>query len=71
MAPRIQSVLPPPYCGQEFGNGQVPNYAYPSMYCRGAPRVGSPPWRPDNKDGHYVFSIGECLTPRCKHLPVL
>ncbi|XP_008442583.1 serine/threonine-protein kinase AFC1 isoform X1 [Cucumis melo] len=57
-------VLPPPYCGQEFGNGQVPNYAYPSMYCRGAPRVGSPPWRPDNKDGHYVFSIGECLTPR-------
>jgi hypothetical protein len=27
---------------------------------------GSPPWRPDDKDGHYVFAIGENLTPRCK-----
>ncbi|KAJ6330466.1 hypothetical protein OIU76_009133 [Salix suchowensis] len=29
---------------------------------------GSPPWRPDDKDGHYVFSIGENLTPRYRIL---
>ncbi|KAF9680880.1 hypothetical protein SADUNF_Sadunf06G0167600 [Salix dunnii] len=29
---------------------------------------GSPPWRPDDKDGHYVFAIGENLTPRYRIL---
>nr|CAB3477485.1 unnamed protein product [Digitaria exilis] len=30
------------------------------------PRVGaSPPWREDDRDGHYVFDLGENLTRRC------
>ncbi|EEF29380.1 afc, putative [Ricinus communis] len=32
------------------------------------PRNVSPPWRPDDKDGHYVFAIGENLTPRYRIL---
>ncbi|KAL7209834.1 hypothetical protein ACSBR1_031405 [Camellia fascicularis] len=28
--------------------------------------LGSPPWRLDDKDGHFVFAIGENLTTRCK-----
>lgn len=28
----------------------------------------SPPWREDDKDGHYVFELGENLTPRYKIL---
>ncbi|CAI5961275.1 unnamed protein product [Closterium sp. NIES-65] len=31
----------------------------------------SPPWRPDDKDGHYVFDLGENLTPRYKILSKL
>ncbi|KAL9667853.1 hypothetical protein QQ045_002222 [Rhodiola kirilowii] len=27
----------------------------------------SPPWRKDDKDGHYTFSIGDNLTPRFMH----
>ncbi|KAE9601405.1 putative dual-specificity kinase [Lupinus albus] len=30
-------------------------------------RFGSPPWREDDKDGHYVFRDGETLTSRCKY----
>lgn len=59
-------VLPTMYCKQEVGNGVVPNHAYPSLFYRGMPRNGSPPWRPDDKDGHYVFAVGENLTPRCR-----
>lgn len=61
-------VLPVIYCGQEFGNGTMPNYTYSSMFYREMPRNGSPPWRPDDKDGHYVFAIGENLTPRYRIL---
>ncbi|KAF8670925.1 hypothetical protein HU200_050192 [Digitaria exilis] len=33
------------------------------------PRVGaSPPWREDDRDGHYVFDLGENLTRRYKIL---
>ena len=66
-------VLPAIYCGQDFGHGVIPNYAYPNVFYREiqVPRNGSPPWRPDDKDGHYVFSIGENLTPRCKCLYVV
>jgi dual-specificity kinase len=28
-------------------------------------RNGSPPWREDDKDGHYIFELGDDLTPRC------
>ncbi|TXG58557.1 hypothetical protein EZV62_016386 [Acer yangbiense] len=61
-------VLPAIYCGQEFGNGAIPNYVYPTMFYSGIPCNGSPPWRPDDKDGHYVFAIGENLTPRYRIL---
>ncbi|KAJ7977071.1 Serine/threonine protein kinase [Quillaja saponaria] len=64
-------VLPAVYCGQEFGNGAVPNHAFSSMFYRSVHRNASPPWRPDDKDGHYVFSIGENLTPRCTFGQVL
>ena len=58
-------ILPTVYCAQEFG--AVPSYACSSIYYKGIPRNGSPPWRLDDKDGHYVFAIGENLTPRCKY----
>ncbi|KAL8480505.1 hypothetical protein ACS0TY_027154 [Phlomoides rotata] len=64
--PAPPKILPTIYCAQEFG--VVPNYAYSSIYYRGIPRNGSPPWRPDDKDGHYVFAIGENLTPRYRIL---
>lgn len=65
-------VVPPIYCGQEFGNGAMPNCGYiSSVFYSGVPRNTSPPWRPDDKDGHYVFAIGENLTSRCKHLPLI
>ena len=28
-------------------------------------RHGSPPRRNDDREGHYVFNLGENLTPRC------
>ncbi|KAK2976575.1 hypothetical protein RJ640_024196, partial [Escallonia rubra] len=58
-----REVLPAIFCGQEFA-GAVPNYAYSSIYFKGMPRNGSPPWRADDKDGHYVFAVGENLTSR-------
>ncbi|KAJ0028750.1 hypothetical protein Pint_35495 [Pistacia integerrima] len=61
-------VLPALYCGQEFGNGAVPNYVCSSLFYGGIPRNGSPPWRPDDKDGHYVFAMGENLSPRYRIL---
>lgn len=61
-------VLPTIYCGQQLANGLLPNYAYSSIYYKGVSRNGSPPWRSDDKDGHYVFAIGENLTPRYRIL---
>ncbi|KAJ6316398.1 hypothetical protein OIU78_019647 [Salix suchowensis] len=57
-------VVPGMFCCQEFGNrnGMIPNYGL--FYNRN----GSPPWRPDDKDGHYVFAIGDNLTPRYRIL---
>ncbi|KAK6943705.1 Protein kinase domain, partial [Dillenia turbinata] len=57
-------VLPPIYCGQEFASGVVPNYPCVPMTNKPLSRIGSPPWRPDDKDGHYIFVVGENLTPR-------
>lgn len=59
---------PPLYYGPEFASGVVPNFVYPNMFYNGLPRQGSPPWRPDDKDGHYVFVVGDTLTPRCESL---
>jgi hypothetical protein len=30
-----------------------------------AARVASPPWHEDDKDGHYMFELGENITSRC------
>ncbi|XP_010653504.1 serine/threonine-protein kinase AFC1 isoform X3 [Vitis vinifera] len=56
----VVQVVPGMYCSQEF----VSNYPYSSLFYKGVTRNGSPPWRPDDKDGHYIFAIGENLTPR-------
>ena len=63
------------FCGQDIGN--VTSYAptaapsehvaSSSLYVKGVARNGSPPWRDDNKDGHYVFELGENITSRCNY----
>ncbi|KAI8556546.1 hypothetical protein RHMOL_Rhmol05G0261800 [Rhododendron molle] len=68
LVPPPPKVLPAFYCGQEFTNGAVPNYAYSSVYYNGVLHNGSPPWRPDDKDGHYVFVVGDYITPRYRIL---
>lgn len=60
----VVQVVPGMYCSQEFAS----NYPYASIFYRGVSRNGSPPWRPDDKDGHYIFAIGENLTSRCNPL---
>jgi len=35
-----------------------------TLYSKGVARNGSPPWREDDKDGHYMFALGENLTSR-------
>ncbi|KAG0463749.1 hypothetical protein HPP92_019818 [Vanilla planifolia] len=66
--------LPPPkvprplYCGHEYVNGYCISDAFFPYYHSGLPRHLSPPWRPDDKDGHYVFAIGENLTPKYRIL---
>lgn len=36
-------------------------------FYNGYARVASPAWRDDDKDGHYMFELGENITPRCNH----
>ncbi|XP_010515852.1 PREDICTED: serine/threonine-protein kinase AFC1 [Camelina sativa] len=62
--PPLSVFQPPLYYAPEFASGVVPNLVYPNMFYNGLPRQGSPPWRPDDKDGHYVFVVGDTLTPR-------
>ena len=38
-----------------------------SLFVRGLDQKGSPPWRDDDKDGHYVFAVGDNLTSRCNY----
>ncbi|KAM3381192.1 serine/threonine-protein kinase AFC2 isoform X1 [Capsicum galapagoense] len=73
-------VLPEPpkaqlglFCGQEVGN--VTSYASSrqptdltsaTFIIKGVAQNGSPPWREDDKDGHFVFELGENLTSRYK-----
>ncbi|RWW08536.1 hypothetical protein BHE74_00014307 [Ensete ventricosum] len=56
------------YCGMEAAQMATMNQHLQSFYYGGVPRYGSPPWRGDDKDGHYVFGIGENLTPRYRIL---
>ncbi|KAK3006064.1 hypothetical protein RJ639_016296 [Escallonia herrerae] len=61
------------FCGQEVGNvtsfasSRAPSdHTSSSLYVKGVDRNGSPPWRDDDKDGHYMFAIGDNLTSRYK-----
>uniref|UniRef100_A0ACD5XPX9 Uncharacterized protein n=2 Tax=Avena sativa TaxID=4498 RepID=A0ACD5XPX9_AVESA len=61
------------FCGQEVGDitswvlpSHPPDYACLSLLSKGVARNASPPWRQDDKDGHYVFAVGENLTSRYK-----
>ncbi|TVU10545.1 hypothetical protein EJB05_44085 [Eragrostis curvula] len=60
-------------CGQEVGDvaslllsAHPSDHTCPSLLPKGVARNASPPWREDDKDGHYVFAIGENLTSRYK-----
>lgn len=60
-------------CGQEVGNvtsfasARAPSdHTTSSLFLKGVARNGSPPWRDDDKDGHYMFALGENLTSRYK-----
>ncbi|MFS7999411.1 putative dual-specificity kinase CMGC-CLK family [Helianthus anomalus] len=69
LTPKAQVGL---FCGQEIGD--VPSFALsgaPSDYISSSilkrvARNVSPPWRQDDKDGHYVFAVGDNLTTRYK-----
>ncbi|KAJ8758906.1 hypothetical protein K2173_002685 [Erythroxylum novogranatense] len=60
------------YCGQGLGNrtsiapSRILRGDPPSLYVNGLTQKGSPPWRNDDKDGHYIFALGENLTSRYK-----
>ncbi|KAH9330954.1 hypothetical protein KI387_003062, partial [Taxus chinensis] len=58
----------PPSAGLGFDLERAPPPHTPSVKAAGAQRGVSPPWREDDKDGHYTFQLGENLTPRYKIL---
>ncbi|KAL5986105.1 CAAX prenyl protease 1 [Asimina triloba] len=68
--PRLTWDIPPVIpMAPAVGNATISNHSLASsLYCKGGARNGSPPWRNDDKDGHYIFAIGENLTPRYKIL---
>jgi hypothetical protein len=53
-----------PADGSEAPEGSNKSNNQPSGTSHGSGRP-SPPWRPDDKDGHLVYELGESLTPRC------
>ncbi|WOL01360.1 serine/threonine-protein kinase AFC2 isoform X1 [Canna indica] len=59
-------------CGQEvnlkslLSLGTTVDDTCSSQYMKGLIRDPSPPWREDDKDGHYKFELGENLTARYK-----
>ncbi|KAM1191087.1 hypothetical protein PS2_011432 [Malus domestica] len=62
--PKAQSGI---YYEQDVGNGTsfgptrvLPDH--PSVFVKGLTQKGSPPRRDDDKDGHYMFALGENLT---------
>ncbi|PIA51598.1 hypothetical protein AQUCO_01100447v1 [Aquilegia coerulea] len=56
------------FCGQDVGNvtSYAPSDHTSSLFVKGVARNGSPPWRDDDKDGHYMFALGDNLTSRYK-----
>lgn len=64
LVPPPPRVFPSIYSRQDFTNRPIPSCGYSSMFHPTISRTISPPWRPDDKDGHYVFVAGDNLTPR-------
>ncbi|KAJ7945800.1 Kinase AFC1 [Quillaja saponaria] len=69
-APKAQVGM---FCGQEVGNFSsfapsrtTSDHTTSSLFVKGVARNGSPPWRDDDKDGHYMFAVGDNLTSRYK-----
>ena len=61
------------FYGQDVGNlngftSKAPTDNTSSLFVKGVARNGSPPWRPDDKDGHFMFAVGDNLTSRCNYL---
>lgn len=62
------------FCGQEVADAitavalGLTSGVVSSQENQEIPRLGSPPLREDDRDGHYVFAVGDNLTPRCNHL---
>ncbi|GJN21488.1 hypothetical protein PR202_gb08968 [Eleusine coracana subsp. coracana] len=60
------------FCGQEVAHAisavalGLSSGVVSSQGNQELPRLGSPPLREDDKDGHYVFAVGDNLTPRYK-----
>ncbi|CAK8562954.1 unnamed protein product [Lathyrus sativus] len=61
------------FFGQDVGNisiyapsGVSSEHTTSSPLVKGVARNGSPPLRDDDKDGHYMFAVGENLTSRYK-----
>ncbi|KOM32741.1 hypothetical protein LR48_Vigan01g229700 [Vigna angularis] len=61
------------FCGQDVG--AISSYAPSrgpsehttcSLFVKAVAQNGSPPWRDDDKDGHYMFALGDNLTSRYK-----
>ncbi|KAK4376947.1 hypothetical protein RND71_003243 [Anisodus tanguticus] len=68
--PKAQSGI---YYGQEVGNSSSYVHSrllpdHDNIYVQGLAQKGSPPRRDDDKDGHYMFELGENLTTRYKIL---
>lgn len=62
------------FCGQEVGlmtsfapSTAPSDYITSCLFVKGGARNGSPPWREDDKDGHYMFELGDNLTSRCNY----
>jgi hypothetical protein len=63
------------FCGQEVSNvltavtlGLSSGGIVSSQEAQELLRLATPPLREDDKDGHYVFAVGDNLTPRCNYL---
>lgn len=62
-------------CGEEVANvisamtmGLSSGGIVSSQEAQGLFRFATPPLREDDKDGHYVFAVGDNLTSRCNYL---
>ena len=51
-------------------SGSLLTWILPCRLLQVARGGASPPWRDDDRYGHYVFDLGENLTRRCKHPPL-